>query len=319
MRWKIGFSLLAVFLCLYAWTKSALDVRVSSRKDASDIRYIPTPNMMRFLSIGYKEFFADLYWIEALNYFGENLIKKTKKQSLMAALKNTKRDQSMDYLIQYADVILALDPYFIYFYEWSSTIFIYSWMQSTKESTDKSNYYGNQGIINLAKIYRYPFPIIEKIAFNLAIETKEYDKAAAYFMFLSRVSSEKRDSALIAGTYYDSIGQSEKAKSAREEYLAYTFLENSSVQKRTEAIVLLSSANVNSGAFEFLRSARIAAEQDADLKALIKRKFEDDKSFSAKIQQAQPLQINPKLQKIFSTPVEKTQILNPSLILLLSL
>jgi len=296
-----------------------VDSQVRSRKDASDIRYLPSPKMMSALSIGYNEFFADLYWIEALNYFGENLIKKVKKESKTTSTLESLKDSDLKYLSQYADLILALDPYFNYFYEWASTVFIYNWRPISDEAVRKSNYYGNQGIINLAKVFRYSPDLIRKVAFNYAIETKEYVQAAEYFMFVSRLDPSKRDSALVAASYYDSAGLSESAKSAREEYLAYTFLENSSPAKRQEAIVLLSSANVNSGAYEFLRTARIEAEKDDDLKELIKKKFENDQSFSAKVQQAQPLEINSKIQKILSIPTEKTQILDPSLLLLLSL
>lgn len=315
----MGISLLIVFLSLYAWTKTVVDTRVRSRKQSSDIRYLPSPKMMSFLSFGYKQSFADLYWIDALNYFGSKLTSQSKKESQSLALNSGEVDPGFTYLVNYADLILAMDPYFIYFYEWTSTIFIYNWMPSSRQNIEKSNYYGNQGILNLAKVHRFPGSIIEKAAFNYAIETKEYDKAAEFLLLLSRVSKEKRDAALVAATYFDFSGQSKKAKQAREEFLAYSFLEESNAEKRKEAIVLLSSANVNSGAYEFLRTARIEAEKDEDLKALIKKKFESDHSFSAKIQQGQPLEINPKLQKIFSIPMKKTQILNPSLTLLLSL
>jgi len=319
VRWKTGISLLVVLLALYGWTKTSVDHRVQARKNSTDIRYLPTPQMMSFLSFGYKQFFADLYWIEALNYFGSKLTTQSKKESELYALNNSTEDPGFTYLSNYADLILSLDPYFVYFYEWSSTIFIYNWMPSSKQSIEKSNYYGKQGILNLAKVHRFSPQIIEKTAFNYAIESKEYSKAAELLLLLSRVSAEKRDIALVAATYFDFSGQSQRAKDAREEYLAYSFLENSTAEKRKEAIVLLSSANVNSGAFEFLRAARIEAEKDEDLKALIKKKFSNDQSFSSKIQQGQPLEINPKLQKMFSISMKKTQILNPSLILLLSL
>ncbi len=290
---------------LNALVKAPLDTRVKTRKSETDIRYLPSDQMAKFLSFGYRELFADIIWVEALNYFGENLLKR--------------ENRSYKYLPQYVSLIAALDRYFEYFYEWASTIFIYNWEPITSESVARSTYFGNLGIIELSKIYRFSANLIKKNAYNLAIETKSYKPSADYLVFLSRVSPQDRDSLLIAATYFDMAGYSEEGRLAREEFFTYAFFEDTNRAKRQEAFSLLTSGGVNSGALEFLRNARLSAEKDEDLKKVMEARFKKDQSFFSKLQSSQPGVVDDRIQRIMSIPASKADIIPSSLLLLISI
>lgn len=285
---------------LFKWK---MDVRVEARKDEVDIRYLPSPRMASGLSIGFREAMADIFWIEALNYFGHNLAK-------------AKRG-TYEYLESYADLILQLDRLHKFFYEWCATVFIYRPIHIGAAEIAKSIRYGNLGIEELRNVHRFEASLIKKNAYNYAIETKEYSVASDYLTFLGRVSKDERNSLLISATYSDIGGNPVNARQLRDEYLTSIFLESDSVEQRREAIYILSSTGLNSGAIEFLRTARIHMEQDETIKKMMKNRFSQDQNFSDKVQAQQPIEVNLKIDRILKIPIEKTWI--PPMLHLLTL
>jgi hypothetical protein len=312
LRWAV--SLLVLLMGINAIAKIEVDRRVRARKAVVDIRYLPSPQMMRFLSFDYRELLADITWIEALNYFGESLAKNARRVELSPV-----SAKPFDYLDQYVSLISSLDPFFVFFYEWAATVFIYNWMPMTKENIARSIRYGNLGIQRQAEIFRYQPSLIKKNAFNFAIETKRYDVAAEYLLLLSRISPADRDSALVAASYFDTAGLAERGRQAREEFFAYSFLENSSPEKRQEAFALTTSGGVNSGAMEMLRAARMEAERDENLKKLMKRRFQEDQSFFTQTQASQPAEVDYRIQKMMAIPTDRTQRVPPYMLLLFSI
>lgn len=74
-----------------------------------DIYYLPPPNWLPVLSLGFHAAAADLIWCRSLVYFGEELVQR-------GAIK---------YAFDYTDAILALDPDFRSAYEWIATAALY--------------------------------------------------------------------------------------------------------------------------------------------------------------------------------------------------
>ena len=74
-----------------------------------DIYYLPPPRWLSTLSLGWDEALADLLWIRALVYFGEEL----------------KQRGQVRHVFDYAEAIVTLDPYFLRAYRWVGTTGMY--------------------------------------------------------------------------------------------------------------------------------------------------------------------------------------------------
>jgi hypothetical protein len=98
--------------------------------DPEKIYLIPNPGWIRALTMGYNEAAADLAWIRALIYFGEE----------------TGRYGKFEHLDDHIELILALDPRFQRAYMWAGVITIYSRAVFTRERVEKAIEYLRRGL-----------------------------------------------------------------------------------------------------------------------------------------------------------------------------
>lgn len=98
--------------------------------DPEKIYLNPNPGWIRALTLGYNESAADLAWIRALIYFGEETGKRGKFQ----------------YLDDHIELILALNPRFQRAYMWAGIISIYSKSVFTRERIEKAIGYLRRGV-----------------------------------------------------------------------------------------------------------------------------------------------------------------------------
>ena len=81
-------------------------MRISNRVPIKERYYLPPPRVLRAMSLGYNEFFADLLWVRTIAYFTSHLF----------------TDRDLQHLKQHLDNILALDPYFKEIYRYGSSM-----------------------------------------------------------------------------------------------------------------------------------------------------------------------------------------------------
>ena len=74
-----------------------------------DIYYLPPPAWLRVFSLGHEEALADIIWMRALVYFGQEL---------------TNRGE-VSHVFDYGDAIATLDPYFVPVYRWGASSALY--------------------------------------------------------------------------------------------------------------------------------------------------------------------------------------------------
>jgi hypothetical protein len=74
-----------------------------------DLYYLPPPNELILFSLGHRSALADLVWLKALVYFGDEL----------------NRRGHVANLFRYADAVLALDDQFVRAYRWVASAAIY--------------------------------------------------------------------------------------------------------------------------------------------------------------------------------------------------
>lgn len=249
-----------VILAGYAVSKSILDSRVKERTGKVDVRYLPSPQMASFLSFGFKEAMADTFWIEALNYFGGELGKK--------------REEPFKYLKNYIDIILKLDRYFSFFYDWASTVYIYNGQPITRESITNAVNMSNLGIQNLNEIFRYDPMIIQKGAFNYALDAQMFKESIPYFKLLGRSFPQRRDMLLVGSAYAKNAKNLELSDQLRKEYLSYILFESADQEELRYAITSVLNSAITNQAISFVKSLRVQMETDKTLKNLVEKQIQ---------------------------------------------
>lgn len=258
MRPRILIPLLIAILGVYGVLKSSLDSRMEQRRLTQDLRYLPNPKTASLMATGYKMALADITWIEALNYFGGQLIDK---------------NRSYKYLDSYLAIILKLDPLFRMFYEWAATAFIYNGLQITKSSLVQSMRYINDGIKALAARGIYDENIIAKGAFNFAFEAHDFKNSIPYFELAARSSRARRDFLLIGATYARHARDEDKSRKMKLEFLAFTTFEAQNQEELRYALQVLTSGQFDAQAASYVKSFRLQIEKDEKIKELIQQRF----------------------------------------------
>ena len=95
-----------------------------------DVYYLPPPPWLRAFSLGYREALADLIWMKALVYFGEELF----------------HQGNVEHLYSYADAMLALDKYFVAVYRWVASCALYRTGEVKVDDVHKAIGYLERGI-----------------------------------------------------------------------------------------------------------------------------------------------------------------------------
>jgi len=108
---KVALALLVVLLMAAAIDRirARAQHQFIATQTYEDIYYLPSSDSLIVGSLGYREALADLLWMKALVYYGEELIHR-------GEVKN---------LFRYADAVLALDPDFKRMYRWVASGALY--------------------------------------------------------------------------------------------------------------------------------------------------------------------------------------------------
>lgn len=87
-----------------------------------DVYYLPPADWLRVFSLGYDEAIADLIWMRALIYFGDEL----------------QHGGNVENVFEYAEAIATLDPHFLAVYRWVGTAGIYRPINVTPDDIERS-------------------------------------------------------------------------------------------------------------------------------------------------------------------------------------
>jgi len=98
-----------------------------------DIYYLPPPSWLRVFSLGHEEALADLIWMRALVYFGEELGERGE----------------VAHVFDYGDAIVTLDPYFAAAYRWVGSAAIYRTGNVTARDAERAIAFLERGVRRL--------------------------------------------------------------------------------------------------------------------------------------------------------------------------
>ena len=87
-----------------------------------DIYYLPPPEWLQVMSLGHRQALADLIWLRALIYFGDEFIHKG----------------AVKHVFNYGESMLALDPDFRRVYRWVGVAGVYTPLGSSTEVMERS-------------------------------------------------------------------------------------------------------------------------------------------------------------------------------------
>jgi hypothetical protein len=305
MKNRFSFKALSLLLLLviaggaFKWR---VDERIVAR-GSDDIRYIPSPEVAKVLAFGFKHALADVYWIEAINYFGEQLLSKKKNYK---------------YLEAYADIILNLDPLFTIFYDWTATALIYNGLTITRDTVIRSTEYANFGIRKFNEVHRFDRNTILKGAFNYALETHQPLHAIPYFRLAALSFPEERQMLLTAAAYANHIHEPQLAASLKMEFLGQIAFEAQTMEELRYALAVINSAQINAQAMELLKALRLKMESEEDIKKILKKRFEESQVQTKTGSSKDAIPADPRLENVLEIEFSRTWM-PPDLLVLLSL
>ena len=102
----------------------------ASTQRYEDVYYLPPPGWLQVFSLGHREALADLIWMRSLIYFGEELGHRGEVENLY----------------NYAEAMLALDPYFLKVYSWVASCALYRTGNVTVKDARRAIAYLERGV-----------------------------------------------------------------------------------------------------------------------------------------------------------------------------
>jgi hypothetical protein len=113
--------MLAVVTGVWSLRGKAMDHYLSMQA-YEDIYYLPPPEWLQVMSLGHRQALADLIWLRALIYFGDEFANKG----------------AVKHVFKYGDSMLALDPDFRRVYRWVGMAGVYTPTGSPREFIEHS-------------------------------------------------------------------------------------------------------------------------------------------------------------------------------------
>lgn len=107
--WVAGLALCAVFSAGALQVRDTLHERHDASRTYEDVYYLPSPDVLNVMTLGYREAAADIIWMRALLYYTEQV----------------SEEANGPYLMRYAQAGLRLDPDFKQLYTWSGMVPFY--------------------------------------------------------------------------------------------------------------------------------------------------------------------------------------------------
>lgn len=134
--------LLAVLVAAAAWFHgSAVETgRAVDTPSHVPLEYLPSTSSARLLSMGHAPALADIFWVRSILYFANELETR----------------QSFEWLIQYMDVVISLDPDFDDVYQWGGTVLVLASKKVTYEDVARANEILERGARHFPDNWRLP-------------------------------------------------------------------------------------------------------------------------------------------------------------------
>jgi hypothetical protein len=201
----------ATLVCGVLATHAELEYRRASMPPESDLLYLPRTEVMRAASLGHTELVADLVWVRAVVYAGEQI----------------GHHGRMRWLDRYLETIVALDGAFKRPYKWAGVITMYNGRVITNEMVRGSNHYLSLAETHFPDDWEFPFMLgcnyLYELRTNDLAQKEEWRrKGAEYIRRAALLRGSPPWLPLLAATLYTRAGQDDVAIRHLEEVYAST-------------------------------------------------------------------------------------------------
>ena len=124
MRAPLALAALAILALAAAsdGLRASAHERYRSAQRYEDVYYLPPAEWLPVLSLGWDEAAADLLWMRALVYFGEEF----------------QHSSGLRYVFDYGDAIVTLDPHFLAAYRWMGMAALYRPVEITTDDVERA-------------------------------------------------------------------------------------------------------------------------------------------------------------------------------------
>jgi len=124
MRAPLALAALAILALAAAsdGLRASAHERYRSAQRYEDVYYLPPAEWLPVLSLGWDEAAADLLWMRALVYFGEEF----------------QHSSGLRYVFDYGDAIVTLDPHFRAAYRWMGMAALYRPVEITTDDVERA-------------------------------------------------------------------------------------------------------------------------------------------------------------------------------------
>jgi len=196
MKPSLRITVIATTLLLICLVTSALALHHldSMRKRATldEVLYVPSPKIVKRLSLGYDGLLADIYWTRAVQYFGGKHVVGSRHYELLAPL---------------LEITTGLDPHLTIAYEFGAN-FLAPHPPNGAGEPERAIELVNYGIRNNSEDWKLYY----NLGFIYYMELKDYGKAADAFARGSKVPGAHPFLRVMAAQMAQHAGESQMAR-----------------------------------------------------------------------------------------------------------
>lgn len=173
-----------------------------------DVYYLPPDSALRWFSLGHDSAFADLIWMRALVYYGDEL----------------SHSGDLRFVFDYADAICTLDPDFRATYLWAGTAGMYRPGDVTPHDIERTIDFLERGARRFPDDGELAWELGAALVFELApriddpeVKDRIRERGIPHLMRAIRLGAAPPWASLTSASLLDRIGHSEQAAAHLEE------------------------------------------------------------------------------------------------------
>jgi len=188
---------LGVFLIAGVVFSTVRSQRYRYRAELNESLYLPSGKLLKEISLGYREFVADLVWFNAVQYYGEY----------------RKDNHDLRYFVSLIDIVTTLDPHFVFAYTFGAIV-----VSEDLDAFPEGIEILKKGMSENPTNWELPF----EIGFLNLIHRRDMSHAARYFNLASRLPGAPEKTKRFAAYVYSLSGDSSSSIEMWETYKEYT-------------------------------------------------------------------------------------------------
>ena len=216
-------GLIACFGGIWALRGRAMDHYLGTQR-YEDIYYLPPPHWLEAMSLGYRRALADLIWLRALIYFGDEFENRG----------------AVKHVFHYGDSMLTLDPDFERVYRWVGVAGVYTPVGSPVEFLERSvdvlrdgtERFPRNGTLAWDAGATIAYELIPRLPKDHPDRERLQLEANEHMMAAARLGAGPEWLVLTNATSLGKLGQSEREQRHLEEM--YSIVRDPAVKKQIE-------------------------------------------------------------------------------------